>query len=509
MRSFLAASLLVAFVLASSSASAVALNPRGIGGVLLFPYYTVNRGQDTLVSLVNTADTAKVARVRFLEGYNGRTVFETYVFLSAHDVWSAAITQVADDGGAKLVSHDRTCTYPALTPEREAFVSSDYDGVALHSGDTGPTSITRTREGSIEVIEAADIVPGSTAEVAITHAQNGTPGGGVPPCHFAGGPGSQPVPIAGLAPPTGGLYGSASIINVADGTFVAYDATALVDFTDRVLVTDFHAPGEATLADAHSSDSNRTARAYLADDRGVLAVDFDEGIDAVTALFMQETLSNDLVTTASLGANTDWVVGFPTKRFYVDGRLQQYARAPFLEMFGEHVVEYDNSRIRGVSRVGIEAYIYDREERMTTTRDQEYCGYPCPVQQPIFLSYQTNVIAFGADGTASNTPSRVLGSVLSLYYRAGYGQPVRPDAGWMLLDITTLDPFGLNNGVNAAGETVYVFGMPAIGFMAYNIVNANAQPGVLGNYGGAFAHRGTTCRNTDGTVCFVPPPLPN
>ncbi len=508
MRSHVAVWLLAALVLAPSSVRAVALNPRGIGSVLLYPYYTVNRGQDTLVSLVNTADTAKLARVRFLEGYNGRTVLETYVFLSAHDVWTAVVAQVADDGGAKLVSSDRTCTYPVLTPEREAFVSSDYDGVALHSGDTGPTSITRTREGSIEIIEAADIVPGSTAEAAITHVQDGTPGGGVPPCHFAGGPGSQPVPIADLAPPTGGLFGSASIVDIAQGTFFAYDATALADFTDRVLVTDFREPGEATLADAHSSESNRTARAHLPEDHDVLAVDFDEGIDAVTALFMSETLSNDLTTVASLGANTDWVVGFPTKRFYVDERLSPNAREPFLETFGEHV-QYDNSRIRGVSRIGIQAYIYDRDELMTTTRDQEQCGFICPVQPPLYLSYQTNVIAFGADGTASNTPSRVLGSVLSLYYRAGYGQPPRPDAGWMLLDITTLDPFGLDNGINEAGEAVYQFGMPAIGFMAYNIVNANAQPGVLGNYGGAFAHRATTCRNTDGMPCFLPLPLPN
>jgi hypothetical protein len=32
-------------------------------------------------------------------------------------------------------------------------------------------------------------------------------------------------------------------------------------------------------------------------------------------------------------------------------------------------------------------------------------------------------------------------------------------------------------------------GLPAIGFMTYNIINAQAQPGVLANYGGLFPHR--------------------
>ncbi|HKE47551.1 MAG TPA: hypothetical protein VKB52_05770, partial [Rhodanobacteraceae bacterium] len=62
MRSRIVRWLLASFVLASTCVSAVTLNPRGIGQVLIYPYYTVNRGQDTLVSLVNTASIAKLVR---------------------------------------------------------------------------------------------------------------------------------------------------------------------------------------------------------------------------------------------------------------------------------------------------------------------------------------------------------------------------------------------------------------------------------------------------------------
>src|SRR6185312_2636093 len=207
----------------------VALNPRGTGQVLIYPYYTVNAGQDTLLTLVNATGIAKVVRVRFLEGYNGRAAFSTYVFLSAHDVWTAAISEVADDDGAKIATADASCTFPAMPTHTASFTSDDYTGT---NDDGGPTSITRTREGEIEIIEAGDIVPGSAAEAAVTHVQNGVPGGGVPPCTFATDAGAQPIDLADLAAPTGGLYGSGAIVNVLQGTFFAYAATALDGFTD-------------------------------------------------------------------------------------------------------------------------------------------------------------------------------------------------------------------------------------------------------------------------------------
>lgn len=54
-------------------ANAVDLNPDGLGQVLIYPYYTVNKSQDTLLSVVNTDSVnGKAVKVRFLEGYNSR-----------------------------------------------------------------------------------------------------------------------------------------------------------------------------------------------------------------------------------------------------------------------------------------------------------------------------------------------------------------------------------------------------------------------------------------------------
>ena len=40
-------------------ASAVSLSPSGIGQVLIYPYYTVNKSQDTLISVVNASSISK------------------------------------------------------------------------------------------------------------------------------------------------------------------------------------------------------------------------------------------------------------------------------------------------------------------------------------------------------------------------------------------------------------------------------------------------------------------
>jgi hypothetical protein len=467
---------------ASGVASAVALNPRGIGQVLIYPYYTVNAGQDTLFTLVNTTDIAKVARVRFLEGYNGRTVFATYVFLSAHDVWTAAITQVADDDGAKVATADASCTFPAMPTGTAPFVSDDYTG---SNADTGPTSIARTREGSIEVIEAGDIVPGSAAEAAITHVQNGQPGGGVPPCTFATGAGEQPIDLADLAAPTGGLYGSGTIVNVVQGTLFAYDATALVGFTDQVPIDDLTDATQPSLEQAHSSESAATARAYVPiEGIGTVALDYDDGIDAVTAVFMSSSIANEFLIDPGLGANTDWVVAFPTKRFYVDAaRNQRAPAAPFVEAFGNAA---------GQSRVIFGVTTYDREELSPLASG---CGFICPGMPPTAFAYEVNI--FGFLNAGPGTRSAVLGSVLTFFY--GNPPTLSPlsDEGWASIDL-----FSGDGGHAMPGTLVSIHGLPVVGFMVYNVVNANSQPGVLGNYGGAFAHRSTlACQDIDGLPC--------
>ena len=154
----------------ANMASAVNLNPDGLGQVLLYPYYTVNGHQQTLLSVVNT-DTVngKAVKVRFLEGYNSREVLDFNLFLSPADVWTANVFALADAGisgdGAAIFTTDKTCTAPSFTEgplsngsSYQHFLNYAYSGT---NSDTGPTTDDRTREGHFEMIEMSDIVGGA------------------------------------------------------------------------------------------------------------------------------------------------------------------------------------------------------------------------------------------------------------------------------------------------------------------------------------------------------------
>ena len=88
----------------ANMASAVDLNPDGLGQVLLYPYYTVNNDQNTLLSVVNTTSVGKAVKVRFLEGYNSREVLDFNLFLSPFDVWAATVFPLGEATGSSTAS---------------------------------------------------------------------------------------------------------------------------------------------------------------------------------------------------------------------------------------------------------------------------------------------------------------------------------------------------------------------------------------------------------------------
>jgi hypothetical protein len=470
---FLTGALALVAFLAANPASAVSLNPKGLGQVLIYPYYTVNKNQDTLISVTNVSDVGKAIYVKVLEGYNGRDTLAFNVLLSPHDIWTASISQTADDGGGVLRTSDHSCTYPTIPTDGVLLRSAAYDGTGPVPPDSGPQGITRTREGLIEMIAVGDIVPGSPTGVAITHIQNGNPGEGVPPgCAEIT---NTSVP-ADLVVPTNALYGSASIVNVGEGTYFAYNADAIAGFTSISLWG--NSGTFPSLDMANSAEAvNGVARAYLSDNEGrPLTLDYTFGIDAVSAIFTSDALYNEYLVDSSLGSNTDWVVTFPTKAFYVDDLYgPQVPFPPFVEAFTD-----------GQSNVQLDATVYDREEGFFLLVDD----FPEPIAvPPALLPYEVNVISFlDIPAPAGGTPSGVFGSTLTNVNIPPYGS-----SGAVTLDLASGDAGGhvLPGGIDLLGVAVTLTGLPVTGFMSYNIINTQAQPGMLANYGGSFHHRAT------------------
>jgi len=469
-------------------ANAVDLNPDGLGQVLIYPYYTVNKSQDSLFTVVNTTGIGKAVKVRFLEGYNSREVLDFNLFLSPHDVWTASVSQVGDSDGAKVSTSDKSCTSPTIPPGGQPFTSAGYDGSGQDPdtgvqipADGGPTDITRTREGYLEMITMGDIPAGTALAADITHVLNGQPDGGTPP-DCSQGTLDADAPGSVVAPTSGGLFGSGAIANVPQGTFYSYNADAIDGFTEIAL---YHGTEslQPSLQDANNPSVVATgiARAFVFINGQLLTADYAFGVDAVSAVLMADTIYNEYLVDPDFGANTDWVVTFPTKRFYVDDSLYSRAPAdPFVEAFD------------GESNVTVGINLYDREEGHTTRQG----GFSPPVgTRPSSLPFEVNVISFLTD-TAAGDPSGVFGSFLRPNIPP-YGKD-----GWLALDLFSGDGGHiLPGGIESDGTTaVTLNGLPVTGFMAYQVINANAQPGLLANYGGLFRHRASRSCTNGGTA---------
>ncbi|MEP6483193.1 MAG: hypothetical protein ABJB01_02005 [Rudaea sp.] len=473
----------------ANMASAVNLNPDGLGQVLLYPYYTVNGGQSTLLSVVNTTAVGKAVKVRFLEGYNSREVLDFNLFLSPFDVWTADIFALSDfigasaGDGAAIFTRDNSCTAPVLSEGTFAngvgYVAfRDYTFSGTNS-DTGPTDISRTREGHFEMISMGNIVAGSALDDDTTHDH------GVPPgCGTAG---NNPTPAEAdfeandaVVAPTSGLFGSAEVVDTANGTYYTYNADAINGFTATAIIspTNNLTPNLAQANDPASTD----ATSYVFDEAGnVLTSTYtsSNAIDAVSSIFMSENVYNEYVASAS-GNGTDWVLNFPTKRFYVDATINSSAPIqPFEHAFGAE----ETGNALGLSCTVIGITIYDREENTSTPSG---CGFsPCPPgQPPSSLCHETNVITFNSTGTNS-----ILSSTLTANIK-----PIGT-SGWAGLN---MDPPATGHTLRAATNLNVFHGLPVSGFAAVNFV-VGSGTATFGNYSGVNRHRiDRLCTNSGG-----------
>lgn len=471
----------LALGLGAGAAHAVNVSPNGIGQALIYPYYTVQAGQQTLLSVVNTSDAGKALKVRFLEGYNGREVLEFTLFLAAKDIWTASVFKLSDAGlpgsGAAIASADKSCTAPKL-PEGplpngvnyQHFLPYDYLGA---NSDTGPTSDARNNEGHFEVIEMADIVAGSALDGDIQY-NFGNPNCAKAEADFETGDGT--------VTPTTGLFGAADVVDVAQGTFYAYNAVALDAFT-AVKLNSPLASGSPNLSSANDAGgASVTARAFIAGNLVSSVYPTARAIDAVSALFAADAVYNEFALAADGSVATDWVLTFPTKRFYVDAEQLQTPIAPFDHLFGAH--ETGNGSGLSCTIVG-----FTLMDRNGLSNGLQGCGFPeCPPgPPPSSVCLETTVLEFGPGA---------LGSQLG----QGVSQPFA--AGLLQLD---LDRSDTPHALGAASNGNVLHGLPVVGFAAIKYVNG-AVPltgggSALANYTAAYPHRPTArCTTSSANV---------
>ncbi|HVF64204.1 MAG TPA: hypothetical protein VNE58_09440 [Casimicrobiaceae bacterium] len=452
---------------ATGAAQAVSVNPDGLGQALIYPYYTVRdkaAGQPftSLLSVVNSTQSAKAVKVRFLEGKNSREVLDFNLYLSKRDVWVAAIVPTAT--GAGVFTPDRSCTTPTVSNSATTptpFVNFAYTGSAADNADA---SLDRTREGYVEIIEMGDLRPASPTEITVTHIN------GVPPCtNFAT---ASADTVAG----SGGLFGSLTLINVLAGEDYATDPTALQGFSSIPLWFD---PGsvDPTLALVNPKTSVVTTGTRTIVTDWTLTPD---AVNPVSAVLMQNAIFNEFVVETGTKSGTDWVVTMPTKRFYVTnigpgnnpGRL-------FQRNFNGNAGSCDDVSITQ----------YDREER-TVANPGTFS--PPPPTQTDAICWEANVITFNNTNVFNSTnraniPTTFSSGWVSMAFPLITGAPQKHQLIGGASTVFNTAP------VSQTALTTTTFnGLPVIGFAAISFNNGTLQGGTLqSSYGGELSHKGT------------------
>ncbi len=470
----------------TGAAQAVNVNPDGLGQVLIYPYYTARALADgqapyaSLLTVVNSTASAKAVKVRFIEGKASQEVLDFNLFLSAKDVWTAGVLQVTGTSGAGVGTYDKSCTVPPLPTggELQPFVNYAYADDAVEDA-----SLDRTMEGYAEIIEMGTVLKGTSLEKAVTHVS------GVPPCTASVLiPGtdvdSDPVNVAinaALTTPSGGLFGDMTYINVLAGTDYTADAVAVDNFRNY---SAYNTPGsiQPTLEQVYPPVAVIVNSANTTFGTTVLESYFGTNIDAVSALFMQQHVYNDYVLDTSTKSGTDWVLTFPTKKYYYndDGTVKYL----FQSDLGPDGACDD-----------ISATIYDREEN--TAKGSVGFSPPKPGAKSNQLCWEANVLTFQYLSTGS--ASQVLGSSNNRSIVSAYQN------GWVDLTFpfSTSAPLvhslysGETGVIYLSGNTQFAsatyYGLPVVGFAVQSYLNGNLSESdgtlVQSSYGGNFLHK--------------------
>jgi hypothetical protein len=567
----------------ASSAQAVNINPDGTGEVLLYPYYTTNGGNMTLLSVVNTSDNAKAVKVRFMESENSQEVLDFNLYMSAYDVWTAAIsampegamyddcdpfpdddTDVYCEGPLLTIPADETtCTVPLLGGA-QPFLPFQYQYGLNDGGDSGTQGQARMNEGHFEMIEMGTLPNDELPGIWATHDHSASGDGEPADCaalvaawvdaDLDADDGAWITdPTFGVEAPSGGLFGGAAIVNVMQGSMHSYDAIALngwnstgFDIFGPDLGDSIHAePGTVE----PNLDSGDTLEGKVFSESGqlLLSGDLDSPVDAVSYVLMHDTMMNEYTTEAAVAGQTEWVVTFPTKRFYV---FNQGAEAidPFTNIWAKRGSDTYATACETVEL----RTMWDREERTEqdpTCEELGNCpgkddpvvspprpGTPPevdPARVPFELCYETNVIRFGkgsetvGDVTTDVTPdeTEILGTPKGMYrnidnerlgYKYGWARVELDDyleaipvcggsdctgasgevqTGWRYEE-NTRNPLG--TGDNA------LHGLPFIGFSVSRFSNgyipAEEEGGqdVFSSYGALWKHKSSRKQGSSG-----------
>jgi hypothetical protein len=325
----------------------------------------------------------------------------------------------------------------------------------------------------------------------------------------------------------GGLYGTATVINVAEGTAFGYDAVAIenlvdddnADNTGSIL---HYAPGDTrpdftdtAITTTATVSINGAQRTYTNPDLLTNAV----AHHTVSAVLMSDSISNDYVVDPAIAALTDWVVTMPTKSHYESVTFGWLAPFTFSYEGGESgtAADYPNDC------QPFSLTVYDREEGTLEppaipdadpsndgpqfspfVRPEVVEGVTPDGVDPVLCS-ETTVVHFGG-ASATNTSEadedaeviRTLTNVNSLLSDEDQAFV----AGWAVMDLSgtalnnPIDTDRLLPGTVAGEDDDQLRGLPVTGFAVVEYTNGTLGSAIA-NYQSSWEHKTSVVVSSD------------
>lgn len=292
MKRFLTISSLFLICFQCQTLAAVHLSNDGTGQVGIVPFYSVVDGNETHLRIMNTSDQYKAVRVNVRTADTAaQSLYSLNVYLRPHDTWRIALLQ--RDGFITGLNTDNTCTLGLTDPRKQPIDWSN------HIWETG----------FIEVIEMGEIDP-ATMDFYSDYPGEVNYCGSIEQAWSNNGIWSN-NPLQGLQPATGGLQVTTELINVAAGFSFHMPVTMLADFYPSN--TTLHTA--AGSAEPNLSSGSKDSRILY--DGDVVETTWNHGYEAVSALLMKQSVTNEFSLITEVRGQTEWTMTFPTLAYHL------------------------------------------------------------------------------------------------------------------------------------------------------------------------------------------------
>jgi hypothetical protein len=245
-------------------------------------------------------------------------------------------------------------------------------------------------------------------------------------------------PSTHMSAPSGGLSGSSVFINPSKAYAISMPPTAIDGWAlDGV---SYH-KGPGTLLPTLDQGSS-VASVFTGEEH--VEITMSNSIDATSAILASAFVSNEVVVEDVIAAETDWVLTFPTKKYYTNGEV---AVAPFTKV-------YDGEEELACEEFSLSLYDRSSEEATSTAS-----GFIPQEEEPTTVCDSVSVLSF------TDTSALLSDNAIKIDYPFQAGMAT-------LAFSQSLD-----------GEAVEVTGLPVIGFSATRIVNGDMS------YGNSSVHK--------------------